>query len=82
MTAMRKGLVFLADEISLADDSVIERLNSVLEPERQVLLAEKIDSNETEVVTATDKFRYKILYILGNLFYLNCGFRCIGSSLF
>ena len=57
VTAMRKGLVFLADEISLADDSVIERLNSVLEPERQVLLAEKIDSNETEVVTATDKFR-------------------------
>lgn len=57
VTAMRKGLVFLADEISLADDSVIERLNSVLEPERQVLLAEKIDTNETEVVTAVESFR-------------------------
>lgn len=57
VTAMRQGLVFLADEISLADDSVIERLNSVLEPERQVLLAEKIDSNETEVVTAAVNFR-------------------------
>ena len=36
--AMRSGGVFLADEISLADDSVLERMNSVLEPEREVLL--------------------------------------------
>lgn len=28
--AMTKGHVFLADEISLADDSVLERLNSLL----------------------------------------------------
>lgn len=28
--AMEKGSVFLADEISLADDSVLERLNSLL----------------------------------------------------
>lgn len=28
--AMIKGSVFLADEISLADDSVLERLNSLL----------------------------------------------------
>lgn len=28
--AMRNGHMFLADEISLADDSVLERLNSVL----------------------------------------------------
>ena len=34
------------------------RLNSVLEPERKVLLAEKIDSSETEVVTAHKQFRY------------------------
>lgn len=33
--------MFLADEISLADDSVLERLNSVLEPERTLVLAEK-----------------------------------------
>lgn len=39
--AMKEGNVFLLDEISLADDSVLERLNSVLEPERSILLAEK-----------------------------------------
>ena len=31
--AMRAGGVVLADEISLADDSVLERMNSVSEPE-------------------------------------------------
>lgn len=30
VNAMKKGSVFLADEISLADDSVLERLNSLL----------------------------------------------------
>ncbi|KAJ5569528.1 uncharacterized protein N7459_008958 [Penicillium hispanicum] len=46
ITAMKTGQFFLLDEISLADDSVLERLNSVLEPHRSVLLAEKgpIDS--------------------------------------
>ncbi|KAH7162450.1 hypothetical protein B0J13DRAFT_633451 [Dactylonectria estremocensis] len=39
--AMREGHFFLLDEISLADDSVLERLNSVLEPQRTLLLAEK-----------------------------------------
>lgn len=39
--AMRDGNYFLLDEISLADDSVLERLNSVLEPQRTLLLAEK-----------------------------------------
>lgn len=39
--AMKDGEFFLLDEISLADDSVLERLNSVLEPERSLLLAEK-----------------------------------------
>ncbi|XP_011501204.1 PREDICTED: midasin-like [Ceratosolen solmsi marchali] len=39
--AMRSGDFFLADEISLADDSVLERLNSLLEPERKLLLSEK-----------------------------------------
>ncbi|KZV82948.1 hypothetical protein EXIGLDRAFT_754664 [Exidia glandulosa HHB12029] len=38
--AMRSGNLFLLDEISLADDSVLERLNSVLEPDRTVVLAE------------------------------------------
>ncbi|KAF9893737.1 hypothetical protein FE257_009907 [Aspergillus nanangensis] len=46
ITAMKTGQFFLLDEISLADDSVLERLNSVLEPHRSILLAEKgpIDS--------------------------------------
>ncbi|MCL7041049.1 hypothetical protein MKW94_021074 [Papaver nudicaule] len=39
--AMEGGHLFLIDEISLADDSVLERLNSVLEPERKLFLAEK-----------------------------------------
>ena len=39
--AMKTGHHFLLDEISLADDSVLERLNSVLEPARELLLAEK-----------------------------------------
>ncbi|KAK0646139.1 hypothetical protein B0T16DRAFT_352277 [Cercophora newfieldiana] len=39
--AMKEGTYFLLDEISLADDSVLERLNSVLEPHRSLLLAEK-----------------------------------------
>ena len=34
VTAMRSGHHFLLDEISLADDSVLERLNSVLEESR------------------------------------------------
>ncbi|AGO13937.1 AaceriAGR074Cp [[Ashbya] aceris (nom. inval.)] len=43
--AMNSGDFFLLDEISLADDSVLERLNSVLEPERSLLLAEKGSSD-------------------------------------
>lgn len=35
--AMKHGDLFLVDEISLADDSVLERLNSVLEPERKLV---------------------------------------------
>lgn len=39
--AMRDGDYILIDEISLAEDSVLERLNSVLEPARTLVLAEK-----------------------------------------
>lgn len=38
--AMRQGRLFLLDEVSLADDSVLERLNSVLEPRGTLVLAE------------------------------------------
>lgn len=44
--SMTEGGFFLADEISLAEDSVLERLNCVLEPERTILLAEKGGCNE------------------------------------
>lgn len=48
---MREGSFILVDEVSLAEDSVLERLNSVLEPERFLALAEK--GGETlEVLTA------------------------------
>ncbi|EGC33347.1 hypothetical protein DICPUDRAFT_154614 [Dictyostelium purpureum] len=39
--AMKSGDYFLIDEISLAEDAVLERLNSVLEPSRLLVLAEK-----------------------------------------
>ncbi len=54
--AMRDGQFFLLDEISLADDSVLERLNSVLEPQRSLLLAEKgvVDS----FLKACDGFQF------------------------
>lgn len=35
--AMRAGNIVLVDEISLADDSVLERLNSVLETGRKLV---------------------------------------------
>lgn len=54
--ALKSGNFFLLDEISLADDSVLERLNSVLEPERSLLLAEKGASDC--LVTATDGFQF------------------------
>ncbi|XP_071712181.1 midasin isoform X2 [Rutidosis leptorrhynchoides] len=53
--AMKNGDLFLVDEISLADDSVLERLNSVLEPERKLSLAEK-GGSELEKITAHEKF--------------------------
>lgn len=54
--AMKSGQFFLLDEISLADDSVLERLNSVLESSRTLLLAEKgpIDS----LIMATEGFQF------------------------
>lgn len=36
--AMKRGDLFLVDEISLSEDSVLERLNSVLEPERKLVI--------------------------------------------
>ncbi|KAH9065293.1 midasin [Lactarius vividus] len=56
--AMENGDVLLLDEISLADDSVLERLNSVLEPARVVVLAEKGgDDVEGSLLQAVPGFR-------------------------
>lgn len=56
--AMRCGGAFLVDEISLAEDSVLERLNSVLEPEHSLLLAEKpLTGSDLELVHALPSFR-------------------------
>ena len=56
VSAMKAGHHFLLDEISLADDSVLERLNSVLEPNRTLYLAEK--GVDDALVTATDEFQF------------------------
>ncbi|XP_043707635.1 midasin [Telopea speciosissima] len=53
--AMKDGNLFLVDEISLADDSVLERLNSVLESERKLSLAEK-GGSVLEEITAHPSF--------------------------
>ncbi|XP_073983569.1 midasin isoform X4 [Rhodnius prolixus] len=57
VNAMKEGQIFLADEISLADDSVLERLNSLLEPERMLLISEKGSGDELEI-TAEKDFRF------------------------
>ncbi|KAL9091512.1 MAG: hypothetical protein Q9159_001371 [Coniocarpon cinnabarinum] len=54
--AMKAGNYFLLDEISLADDSVLERLNSVLDPSRTILLAEKGTSDAS--ITAAPGFQF------------------------
>ncbi|KAL6249838.1 AAA ATPase midasin [Rhinocladiella similis] len=54
--AMKTGDHFLLDEISLADDSVLERLNSVLEPSRTILLAEK--GSDDNLIVAHPDFQF------------------------
>lgn len=54
--AMKAGQYFLLDEISLADDSVLERLNSVLETDRNLFLAEK--GVNDALVVAAEGFRF------------------------
>lgn len=56
VNALKTGSYFLLDEISLADDSVLERLNSVLEPERTLFLAEK--GADDALVTASEGFQF------------------------
>jgi midasin (ATPase involved in ribosome maturation) len=56
---MKRGELILLDEISLTDDAVLERLNSVLEPSRAIVLAEKgmVDGDESVCVQALDSFQ-------------------------
>jgi midasin len=53
--AMKSGQYFLIDEISLAEDSVLERINSVLEPDRSIFLAEMGTKNAH--IRAADGFQ-------------------------
>jgi midasin len=56
--AMHRGDVFLLDEISLADDSVLERLNSVLEFGRSIVLAERGGTvSEEATIHASEGFK-------------------------
>lgn len=52
--SMKRGGLFLMDEISLADDAVLERINSVLEPTRSVTLTER----NGEEIYANENFRF------------------------
>ncbi len=52
--AMKRGQLLLLDEISLAEDAVLERLNSVLESGRTLLLAEKGGSRPQEIRAHSD----------------------------
>ncbi|EGG20931.1 type A von Willebrand factor domain-containing protein [Cavenderia fasciculata] len=54
--SMKQGSYFLIDEISLAEDAVLERLNSVLEPSRLLVLAEK-GGVEIEELRGHQEFR-------------------------
>ena len=55
INSMKDGGILLIDEISLANDSVLERLNSVFETERTLILAEKASSSVIKIV-AKDTF--------------------------
>ena len=58
--AMKAGGCLLVDEISLADDAVLERLNSILEPERKLVISERSRSSGKDVfqISATDGFQF------------------------
>ncbi|CAN8073835.1 unnamed protein product [Agarophyton chilense] len=64
--AMRQGCSFLIDEINMAEDAVIERLNSVLEPHRTLLLSERgaisnVDNSQVEPEQVQGHSNFRIL---------------------
>lgn len=60
--AMLRGDHILLDEISLADDSVLERLNSVLEPARTITLPNRVDAASASAAAdaATDEAAHMV----------------------
>lgn len=56
--------MFLIDEILLVDDSVLERLNSVLELERILLLVEKGGDGGREVEAVVGKDGFQVFFIM------------------
>jgi midasin (ATPase involved in ribosome maturation) len=59
VVAMKEGDIFVLDEINLAEDAVIERLNSVLESGREITLAEKGGLTGTsEKIVAHPQFKF------------------------
>ncbi|CRG95848.1 dynein-related AAA-type ATPase, putative [Plasmodium gallinaceum] len=61
VSSLKKGNIFLMDEISLVESSVIERLNSVLEYERTLLLTEKGGKNIKNIKA------HKNFYFIGTM---------------
>ncbi len=61
LTTMREGGLLLMDELSLAQDGVLERLNSVLETGHSITLAERAtdaaDGHGAELITAAPTWR-------------------------
>nr|pir hypothetical protein F55F10.2 - Caenorhabditis elegans [Caenorhabditis elegans] len=55
ISAMRDGVPLLVDEISLAEDSVLERLNPLFEEDRALLLSDA--GTDTEVVESKPGFQ-------------------------
>lgn len=58
INAMKSGDIFLFDEISLAEDSVLERLNSVLEPEKTLYLTEYSNEIDQNLIVASKGFQF------------------------
>lgn len=50
VNAMQQGGLLLIDEISLANDSVLERLNSVFEYDRTLVISEKSSVEAVRIV--------------------------------
>ncbi|KAA8497714.1 Midasin [Porphyridium purpureum] len=58
LRAMKSGAHLLLDEINMADEAVVERMNSVLEPGRSIMVTEMGSAVDTDdVLVAHEAFR-------------------------